>query len=506
MRVFLDPGHGGAIDNGKSTAYGARGPGGALEKDVTLQLARLVERHLGGGVTLTRPGPGDNPSLAARTEAARRQGADVFVSLHAGSGAHSAETWVHPRAQADSVHLGAAVQEELARLGGADGAVQRAELAVLSPDHLGPRAAACLVEVGCFGPQGARFGNGLALDAAARAIARGVERHRSAKRHTRVLDEPYFTDTDQLSAAMTRAGDTRTVSNKPDAHQIVQTFRGSTASSPWTSLDRGQVADRLDALIDDARGFQQGQMNLCGPAAFFNVWTRRDPVAFANFATQLFDTGASSINGRFDVRPSASLVTQNYAAMAARMSTVTAQADWMVMGALRNNGDSIFVWTGQPGGALGDQLAGMTVPDEIVRWLQAAGIYASVDNQMGGTLGALSSKGFAPASQLTIWPGTDIIVLIQSNMVRDQLGMEKVGFLGAFPNHFVILNERINEELPPNFDAMHPPPDLAPVGQRPIHFNVWSFGRDFNCHVTNMQVFGDNYFGAIVARLPSATS
>ncbi len=320
----------------------------------------------------------------------------------------------------------------------------------------------------------------------------------------RALDDNYFTDTDQLDAAMKRSGDTRVVSDKPAAHQVVTAFRGSTATSPWRTLDRGQVADRLDALIDDARLFQQGSMNLCGPASFFTCWCKRDPVAFANFATQLFDTGASSIGGRFDVRPSSSLLGQDYAAMRARMGTITEMADWMVLGALRNNGDSVFVWTGQPGDGLGDQLAGMTVPSEIVTWLQATGLYQNIDNQMGSTVGALSSKGFAPASQLEIWPGTDIIVLIQGNMVADQIGIGRVGFLAAFPNHFVVLNERIYEELPPGFNPMQPPPDLAPPGQRPIHFNIWSFGRDNDCHVRNMQVFGDNYFGAIVAKMPSA--
>ena len=48
MTIVLDPGHGGARDNGRSTERGVRGPAGTLEKDVTMRLARRVARHLGG--------------------------------------------------------------------------------------------------------------------------------------------------------------------------------------------------------------------------------------------------------------------------------------------------------------------------------------------------------------------------------------------------------------------------------------------------------------------------
>lgn len=60
MRIVLDPGHGGEHAAGKSTAYGARGPTGALERDVVLRLSQLVAAELGGGATLTRYGNGEN--------------------------------------------------------------------------------------------------------------------------------------------------------------------------------------------------------------------------------------------------------------------------------------------------------------------------------------------------------------------------------------------------------------------------------------------------------------
>jgi N-acetylmuramoyl-L-alanine amidase len=77
--IVLDPGHGGTED-------GAKGPGGTLEKDVVLAVARqlkgLLEQRLGVRVLLTRDGDETVP-LDARGAFANNNKADLFVSLHA---------------------------------------------------------------------------------------------------------------------------------------------------------------------------------------------------------------------------------------------------------------------------------------------------------------------------------------------------------------------------------------------------------------------------------------
>ncbi|HUE87010.1 MAG TPA: N-acetylmuramoyl-L-alanine amidase [Vicinamibacterales bacterium] len=77
--VVIDPGHGGDED-------GARGPGGALEKDITLQVARrlrtMIESRLGLRVFLTRDDD-RTMSLDDRAAYANSQKADAFVSIHA---------------------------------------------------------------------------------------------------------------------------------------------------------------------------------------------------------------------------------------------------------------------------------------------------------------------------------------------------------------------------------------------------------------------------------------
>jgi hypothetical protein len=280
-----------------------------------------------------------------------------------------------------------------------------------------------------------------------------------------------------------RSSDKKAASTKQDAKAIVQAFRACSAASAWGALDRRRVADRLDHLIDDPRLFHQGQLNLCGPASFLSVWTRRDPAAFARFATTLFDTGATSINGRFAVQPSSALLNQDYAAMRARMGKApTEQADWMVMGALRNNDDAIFVWNGDPS----QEAAGMTFPEEIVKWLHATGLYRSIDNQVGNAVSSLSSKGYNSAEGLTLDEGVDIICLVQANMVPQIHAATTKGFLASFPNHWVVL--------------------IGPVMQlltnKRVSFAIWSFGRDWEgLEVSDVQTFADNYYGAIVGQM-----
>jgi N-acetylmuramoyl-L-alanine amidase len=77
--VAIDPGHGGDDE-------GARGAGGAKEKDLTLALARrakgIIEARLGIRVLLTRDDDRNVP-IDERTAVANNNKADLFISLHA---------------------------------------------------------------------------------------------------------------------------------------------------------------------------------------------------------------------------------------------------------------------------------------------------------------------------------------------------------------------------------------------------------------------------------------
>jgi N-acetylmuramoyl-L-alanine amidase len=102
--VAIDPGHGGGDQ-------GVRGPGGILEKDLTLAVARrlkaALEGRLGLRVLLTREDDSDVP-LDRRTAVANNNKADVFISLHANASPIEA-------ASGASIRIAAFDDEERAR-------------------------------------------------------------------------------------------------------------------------------------------------------------------------------------------------------------------------------------------------------------------------------------------------------------------------------------------------------------------------------------------------------
>jgi N-acetylmuramoyl-L-alanine amidase len=80
-KIVIDPGHGGHDT-------GTIGPNGLEEKDLVLdvskRLGRLLETRLGAGVVYTRTDDTFIP-LEERTAIANREGADLFISIHANS-------------------------------------------------------------------------------------------------------------------------------------------------------------------------------------------------------------------------------------------------------------------------------------------------------------------------------------------------------------------------------------------------------------------------------------
>jgi hypothetical protein len=292
-----------------------------------------------------------------------------------------------------------------------------------------------------------------------------------------------FDDADQLGAQLAdaKAGDTITVSNASDARDIIGTFGAETSASPWTSLTRSDVAQRLAQIVADPRQVQQGALNLCGPAAFYSQWAKRDPVAFATFATQLYDSGSAKL-GSLQVSPSQDLLQANYADMVPRMGkSVSPAADWMILGALRNSTD-VF-WQGSWQGDPNQELAALTRPEELASWFSATGIYAKVDNQANWATAA----GVPHALGLSLPAGTDIALLIHANLMATSLNKpyDTDWLKSQFPNHFVVLLGDIVQD----------------VQTKNIRLSVWSWG-DVKPLVVSQDDFVANYYGAVIAKMP----
>lgn len=293
-----------------------------------------------------------------------------------------------------------------------------------------------------------------------------------------------FDDADQLGAYLQdeRAADTIRLSTTDDALAVVETFRSSGATSPWASLDRTQIADRLDAILRDPRSITQGKLNLCGPAAFFNIVAARHPLAVARAATTLFDTGACDLGG-LHLEPKSDLVSVSYADMRDKMTDdVAPQADWMLLGALRNTTEVFWQpdWRGNPD----QELAGMTRPEELASWFRSTGFFATVaDNGKWA-----SNPGIPNAENLQVLPGWDNALLINANLLAaaGQTTFDNTFILSSFPNHWVVLLSEV----------------VADLAKQALTLSLWTWGRSLLALSVPQQAFLDNYYGAVTTMLP----
>jgi len=76
--------------------------------------------------------------------------------------------------------------------------------------------------------------------------------------------------------------------------------------------------------------FDQGSFGLCGPAAFVITECAQDPVAFASFAVQLFETGSGTLKGR-EIAPAPQIRNFNPA------NHGMGQADFLILASVRDS-------------------------------------------------------------------------------------------------------------------------------------------------------------------------
>jgi len=283
----------------------------------------------------------------------------------------------------------------------------------------------------------------------------------------------------------------------PDAQAILDKFMQSTAASPWKGLSRQIVGNRLKAIVANSRLIKQGNLNLCGPAAFLVCWAKRDPVAFANYATTLFNTGKSAV-GKMAVVPASGMLAQDYTAIAS--ATGTEQADWLIMGALKESNE--FFWQGTWKGDPKQDIAGMTLPSQMVDWFNAAGIYSSVKNEAN----LATSAGIPQASDILNANGQDVVLLIHLNLMTGVLSAtDSDGWLlRQFPNHWIVLLSEVTQEA-------------TPTGPGKVDLSFWTWGdthlamdnsKDPPKHLIQIpqDQFIKYYFGSITATMKNAGS
>jgi hypothetical protein len=220
-----------------------------------------------------------------------------------------------------------------------------------------------------------------------------------------------------------------------EATAMINRFSAQTQPGKWhASLDRKAVAKRLMELINDPNILDQTANGLCGEAAFFNVWLWEDPLAVARFGVQLYNGGAAAVGTEVWVRPSQSLLGQNFDNVVTQINQPNARAaiaEWMMMSALRDANNYVFSYEGVPS----DEWGVGSTELEVARWLRATNLFSSVE----ANTGRRDEHNFANASKLI--PGNDVIlVLCDAHMLGNTMATG-----GISANHWFVLKSAIIE-------------------------------------------------------------
>lgn len=168
--IVIDPGHGGQVEVGGSSANNAISASGVLEKNITLRMAFLVREQLnilaaaeGHQLTIILTRETDvNIGLSARAKIAKTNKANLFLCIHCnasvGHNARGTETLISPIADGNTNHTADQVFAQLIQnavfnairdhdANAKDRGVKDQSLGVLRDSSLGTFTKGCLVEL-----------------------------------------------------------------------------------------------------------------------------------------------------------------------------------------------------------------------------------------------------------------------------------------------------------------------------------------------------------------------
>lgn len=157
--------------------------------------------------------------------------------------------------------------------------------------------------------------------------------------------------------------------NQTRALALVADFRTHSVGV-WPNLNRSDVADGLEVRIADPTRISSAHSSLCGAASVIYELATADPVAYAQAAINLYESGQATIRSLI-IKPSSTL----------RSGILPAQndaADWLVLGSLRDSENWLFTY--KENGHWWDDVKAIQLPHTVATWMQRFG-YSDIRNE-----------------------------------------------------------------------------------------------------------------------------
>jgi hypothetical protein len=221
----------------------------------------------------------------------------------------------------------------------------------------------------------------------------------------------------KASHAASRPAD---LSPQERAKKLVSDFASRKGSKVFTKLDRQSVADGLLVRIDNPGKIDQGKSSLCGPADLVYDLASTDPVEYAQFVIDLFETGTATI-GKLTIKPGSDLKA------AAPAKSDIDPSDWIPLASIRDSENWFFDYED-----VKDEAAGITLPGELAGWFEKVG-YTQIKNETNLVL-CKTEKNARLANEF-FGQGFRVCLFINDNMMY----CSKQDSASWFPSHWVVL-------------------------------------------------------------------
>ena len=217
------------------------------------------------------------------------------------------------------------------------------------------------------------------------------------------------------------------------------------------SVIEAQLNNRL-ALKDYP---SQVNASLCGPAVFFYCLLLSSPNVYKNTVWQLWSTGETQI-GYLRIKPSNGCKHPTKF-LNADCSSKISGLDWITLASLRDSKNF-----GVPYKSPDDEIAGITLPDEIPNWFKDAGFTLVKD------LDLEIVRNFISINDYFSRPNHFVVSLINTKLLDKTLSP-----LGIIPDHWVVWSSTLNTSQNTPINA-----NVKPTEE--LQLSVFSWGQRYH--------------------------
>jgi hypothetical protein len=197
----------------------------------------------------------------------------------------------------------------------------------------------------------------------------------------------------------------------------------------WPHLDRDEVGVGLLLRVAKPSLLNQGQANLCGPAAFLFNLLSDQPGEYARYAIDMYEKGAARIDYLL-VKPSSDLRSFRL------LPGTTDPIDWITMASLRNSEDWFLHFDSIHG-----TLSGATTQLEMAWWFNRAG-YSDIRQEANFTRHQRDADNMDEASQL--WAAGYRVCLLIDDLMLSASEQAQSGSALFMDRHWIVLRSKID--------------------------------------------------------------